>query len=128
VLYQAQENHQRIITTIVGKIETQGRKLISVPQELLDSEKYRPLEGLKDTDNRTHALIGDFVKDLQAQQRRLVEESFKGTENQVRTLVADLVEGMWAQQRCVIGLKQGIEHYKSCKCDVNHSSSSTPPK
>jgi len=33
-------------------------------------------------DNRTHALVGDLVKDLQTQQCRLVKEGFKGTERQ----------------------------------------------
>lgn len=67
VLYQAQENHQRIITTIVDKIETQDRKLISALRELLHFQKCRVRKGFKDTDNRTHALVIDLVKDLQAQ-------------------------------------------------------------
>jgi hypothetical protein len=82
ILSQAQENHQRIMTTIVGKIETQNSKLITESLELLDF-----------------------------QTRRLLEESFQDTENQVRTLVAELVDGMWAQQRRVIGIKQRIEQY-----------------
>jgi hypothetical protein len=51
----------------VDKIEIQNRKLISVLRELLDSQKCRVLEGFKDTDNQTHALVGDLVEDLQAQ-------------------------------------------------------------
>jgi hypothetical protein len=65
ILSQAQENHQCITTTIVGKIEAQNSKLIAESSELLDF-----------------------------QTRRLLEESCKDTENQVRTLVADLVEGI----------------------------------
>jgi hypothetical protein len=76
ILSQAQENHQRITTTIVGKVEAQNSKLITESLELLDF-----------------------------QTRRLLEESFKDTENQVRTLVAELVDGMWAQQRRVIWIK-----------------------
>jgi hypothetical protein len=82
ILSRAQENHQCITTTIVGKIDAQNRKLIAEVSELLDF-----------------------------QTRRLLEETFKDTENQVRTLVADLVEGMWAQQRHVIGIKQCIQQY-----------------
>jgi hypothetical protein len=82
ILSRAQENHQRITTTIVGKIEAQNRKLIAESSELLDF-----------------------------QTRLLLEKSFKDTENQVRTLVADLVEGMWAQQRRVIRIKQRIQQY-----------------
>ena len=77
VLYQAQENHQRITLTIDDKIESQNRKPISALRELLDSQKCRLLEGFKDTDNRTRALIGDLVKDLQAQ-CGVVEDGVKG--------------------------------------------------
>jgi hypothetical protein len=80
ILSLAQESHQGITTTIIGKIEAQNRKLVAKVSELLDF-----------------------------QTRRLLEETFKDTENQVRTLVADLVEGMWAQQRRVIGIKQRIQ-------------------
>jgi len=111
VLYQAQENHQRITTTIIDKIETQNRKLISALRELLDSQKCRVLEGFKDMDNRTHALVGDLVEDLQAQQCRLVEEGLKGTEQRIRTLVVDLVKGTLAQQCRVIVMKRSIEQY-----------------
>jgi hypothetical protein len=60
ILSLAQENHQHITTTIVGKIEAQNRKLVTESSEFLDF-----------------------------QTRRLLEENFKDTENQVRTLVAD---------------------------------------
>jgi hypothetical protein len=40
-----------------------------------------------------------------------LEESFKNTEKQVRTLVANLVKEMWAQQRRMIGIKQYIQQY-----------------
>lgn len=53
--------------------------------------------GFKDTDNQTHALFGDLLEDLQAQQCRLVEEGVKGTEQRIRLLVVDLVEDMLAQ-------------------------------
>jgi hypothetical protein len=82
ILSRTQEDHQRIITTIVGKIEARNSKIITESLELLDS-----------------------------QIRRLLEESFKETENQVRILVADLAEGMWAQQCRVIGIQQRIQQY-----------------
>jgi hypothetical protein len=82
ILFHAQENHQYITTTIVGKIDAQNRKLITKVSELLDF-----------------------------QTRRLLKETFKDTENQVRTLVANLVEGIWAQQRHMIGIKQYIQQY-----------------
>lgn len=94
ILYQAQENHQRITMTIVGKIETENRRLISALRELLDSQKCGPLEeGFKDTDNQAGTLVADLVEDLQAQQRRLFEEGFDDIEQLVRTLAAGLVEG-----------------------------------
>jgi hypothetical protein len=93
------------------QIETQNRKLISALRELLDSQKCKVLEGFKDTDNRTHALVGDLVEDLQAQQCRLVEEGLKGTEQRIRTLVVDLVEGTLAQQCRAIVMKRSIEQY-----------------
>ncbi|KAF8846588.1 hypothetical protein BDZ45DRAFT_734146 [Acephala macrosclerotiorum] len=68
MLYQARDKHQRITTTIVDKIGTQNHKLISALRELLDAQKCRLLEGFKDTDNRTHTLVGDLVEDLQAYQ------------------------------------------------------------
>jgi hypothetical protein len=96
ILSRAQENHQCITTTIVGKMEAQNRKLIAESLELLDF-----------------------------QTRRLLEETFKDTENQVRTLVADLVEGMWAQQRRVIGIKLRIQQYgQKEERVVDHGSSS----
>jgi hypothetical protein len=95
ILFQAQENHQRITTTIVGKIEAQNSKLITESLELLDF-----------------------------QTRRLLGESFEETENQVRTLVAELVDGMWAQQRRVIGIKQRIQRYGPKERVVDHGSSS----
>jgi hypothetical protein len=95
ILSQAQENHQRIMTTIVGKIETQNSKLITELLELLNF-----------------------------QTRQLLGESFQDTENQVRTLVAELVDGMWAQQRRVIGIKQRIQRYGPKKRVVGHGSSS----
>jgi hypothetical protein len=69
-LYQAQENHQRITTTIVGQLETRNSRLIAESLEILDFERAYCLTGV-----------------------------FKDTESQVGTLVADLVKGMWAQQR-----------------------------
>jgi len=96
ILSLAQENHQGITTTIIGKIEAQNRKLIAEVSELLDF-----------------------------QTRRLLEETFKDTENQVRTLVADMVDGMWAQRRRVIGMKQCIQQYgPEEEGFVDHSSSS----
>ncbi|CZR64874.1 uncharacterized protein PAC_14774 [Phialocephala subalpina] len=92
MLYQAQDKHQRITTTIIDKIGTQNDKLISALRELLDSQKCRLFEGFKDTDNRTHTLVGDLVEDLQAQQRYLFEKGIKDTEQLIRTLVADLVD------------------------------------
>jgi hypothetical protein len=117
VLYQVQDKHQRITTTIVNKIETQNDKLISALWELLDSQKSRLLEGFKDTDNRTHTLVGDLVEDLQAQHRYLFEKGIKDTEQLIRTLVADLVDGMGAQQRRVIVMKRSIEGYGAEKED-----------
>jgi hypothetical protein len=94
--FPAQENHQWITTTVVGKIEAQNSKLVAELSELLDF-----------------------------QTRRLLEETFKDTENQVRTLVADLVEGMWAQRRRVIGIKQRIQQYGPKEEGfVDHGSSS----
>jgi hypothetical protein len=114
-LHQDQENHQRITTTIVGKIETENCRLISDSRNLLDSQKYRLLEDtLKDGDNRARALVADLAEDLQAQQRRLFE-GFKDTEQIVRTLVVDLVEGMSAQQRRVIGMKRFIQQHGAGK-------------
>jgi len=96
ILSRAQENHQCITTTIVGKIEAQNSRLIAESSELLDFKT-----------------------------RRLLEESFKDMENQVRTLVADLVEGMWTQQRHVIGIKQCIQQYGPKEEGfVDHGSSS----
>jgi hypothetical protein len=46
--------------TIVDKIETQNRKLISVLRILLDSQKCRVLKGFKDTDNQIYALVKDL--------------------------------------------------------------------
>jgi hypothetical protein len=113
ILSRAQENHQRITTTIVDKIETQNRELISALRVLLDSQKCRVLEGFKDTDNQIHAL----VEDLQAQQCCLVEEGVKGTEQRIRPLVVDLVEDMLAQQCRVIAVKRSIEQYRVGKED-----------
>ena len=96
ILSRAQENHQGITTTIIGKIEAQNRTLITEVSELLDF-----------------------------QTRQLLEETFKDTENQVHTLVADLVKGIWAQQRRVIRIKQRIQQYgPEEEGFVDHSSSS----
>lgn len=122
MLYQAQQNHQRITTTIVDKMEIENRRLMSESRELLDSQKCRLLEGFKDTDNQARTLVANLVEDLQAQQRRLFEKGFKDTEQLVRTLVADLVDGMWAQQRRVIVVKRSIERYGAGKEDDEASS------
>jgi hypothetical protein len=112
ILHQDQEYHQRITTTIVGKIETENRRLISDSRELLDSQKCRLLEdGFEDWDNQARTLVADLVQDLQVQQRRLFEERLKHTEQLVRILVVDLVEGMSAQQRRVTGMKRCIHKY-----------------
>lgn len=74
------------MTTIVGKIEAQNRKLIAELLELLDF-----------------------------QTRRLLEGTFKDTENQVRTLVVEMVEGMWAQRHRVIEMKQRIQQNRDEK-------------
>jgi hypothetical protein len=37
MLYQVQENYQRMTTTIVGKVEIEHHKLISESRELLNS-------------------------------------------------------------------------------------------
>jgi hypothetical protein len=117
VPYQGQKNHQRISTTIVDTIEIQNRALISALWELLKSQRCTVLKGFKDRDNQTHALIVDLVKDLQAQQYRLIEEGVKNREQPVRSLVIDLVEGMWARQCHVIAIKRSIERYRAKKED-----------
>jgi hypothetical protein len=86
ILSLAQENHQGITTTIIGKIEAQNRKLIMELSELLDF-----------------------------QTRRLLEETLKDTENQVRTLVANIVNGVWAQRCRVIRIKQRIQQNRDKK-------------
>jgi hypothetical protein len=74
------------MTTIIGKIAAQNRKLIAELSEFLDF-----------------------------QTRRLLDGTFKGTENQVRTLVADIVEGMWAQRRRVVEMEQRIQQNRDEK-------------
>jgi hypothetical protein len=110
-LYQDQEHHRRIITTIVGKIETENRKLISKSRKLLDSQIYRPckeqLEGFGGSQGRTL----DLAENLLGQQRCLFENGFKCTEQLARTVVAHLDEGMWAQQCRVLGMKQFIQQH-----------------
>jgi len=86
ILHQAQENHQRITTTIVGKIETKNHRLISESRELLDPQECRLLEGFKDADSQARTLVADLVEDLQAQ-RYLFEKGFKDTEQVVPKLV-----------------------------------------
>jgi hypothetical protein len=117
ILSQAQEDHQRITTTIVNKIETQNRQLISALRELQDSQKYRVLERFKDTNNQTYALVGDVLDNLQAQQCRLVEEGVKATEQRMRPLVVDLVEDMLAQKCRVVAVRRSIEQYRAGKED-----------
>lgn len=117
VLYQAQENHQRITTTIVNEIEIQDRKLIFALRELLDTQKFRVRQGFKDTENRTHGLVVGLVENLQGQQRHLIEEGVKDTEQRIRLLVKDLVEGMLAQQCHVIAVKRSIQKYRAGKDD-----------
>ena len=120
ILYQDQERHQRITTSITGQIEIQNRTLVSEFRELLDSQKCRLLEEcFHDRDNEARTLVGSLVEDLQAQQRRLFEEGFKDTEQLVRTLVADLVEEMSAQQRRVIDMKRFIQQYQSMEADCD---------
>ncbi|CZR69934.1 uncharacterized protein PAC_19835 [Phialocephala subalpina] len=114
-LSQAQENHQRITTTITEQVETQNRRLLFELRELQESHQNSLLEGFKDWDNQERTLFSDLIEDLQAEQRRQLEESFKDTEQLVRTLVVNLVEGMSTQQRGVIGMKRFIQQYGAGK-------------
>lgn len=75
--------------------------------------------GLIETQHRTLIFESLIKRELEtlpvAQTRRFFEQGFWDIEKQVRTLVTGLVGDMWAQQRRVIGLKQGIEHYRAVK-------------
>lgn len=51
ILYQAQENHQRITETIAGLMEIQNCTLIRESLELVDSQTRRQFEeGFKETE------------------------------------------------------------------------------
>ena len=97
MLYQAQLNHQRTTTTIVGTIEKENRRLITESLEFQDSQICRLLEESdEDRCNQTRTLVADAVEDLLAQQRRLFERGLKDTEQLARTLVLALDESMEA--------------------------------
>jgi hypothetical protein len=118
MLYQAQLNHQRTTTTIVGKIENENRRLIAESRELQDSQMCRLLkESDKDRRNQPRTLVANLIKDLLVQQRRLFEGGFKATEQMARIVVADLEEGMWTQQRRVLGMKRFIQQHRAEKDD-----------
>lgn len=58
ILHHEQEYHQRITTTIVGKIEAENPQLISNSRGLLDSQKCRLLQdGFEDGDSQAHTLV-----------------------------------------------------------------------
>lgn len=80
MLYQAQLNQQRTITTIVGKIEIENRRLTAESREFQDSQVCRLLkESYEDRGNEARTLVGDLAEDLLAQQRRLFERGYKDT-------------------------------------------------
>jgi hypothetical protein len=106
ILFQAQENHPRIATTITGLIETQNRRLMAESLVLLECRL--PGESLQDPGDQGATSL---VDDIWTQLRRRLEEAFKDTENQVRILVAELVDETWAQQRRIHAMKQIIQQH-----------------
>ncbi len=113
MLFQAQENHQRITTTIVCTIENGNCGLVAESRKLLKSQMCRlykgELKGFEVWDNQARTLVGDLAEDLLGQQRCLFENGLKDVEQSARIVVADLGESMWAQQCRVLGMKRYIQ-------------------